>query len=57
MVKPTTMIFYCPNCGEESDMEPWVWVCPATVIERCPRCGALWRIEIQFFEVEGIDAQ
>jgi len=50
------MIFYCPSCGEwseiDNDIAESIIVAPGEVRMTCPDCGTVWRVKIEFEEVE-----
>ncbi len=47
--------FYCPACGEESEIQEMI-IKPGIELEiRCPNCDMLWDIQIEFYEVEDND--
>ena len=47
------MRFYCPCCGEESDIELELVICPGGIeFVICPICGTMFKIIIQYTEVK-----
>ena len=51
------MDFYCPKCGVTGEVEPWEQAAAGVrFLELCPTCGALWSIEMQFYELPAGEA-
>lgn len=47
------MLFYCPCCGEESEIELELVICPGSIeFVVCPECGTMFKLIIQYAEVK-----
>ena len=47
--------FYCPKCSETSHIDP-IYVAPPSVEITCPSCGTMWRVEMEFHEIESLSS-
>lgn len=48
------MNIYCPLCGElyEEQIEEVVVIVPVEFESTCPHCETVWKVKIEFYEVE-----
>ena len=51
----TTLTFYCPACGQSSEMSTWdtYELAPGTELLTCPNCDQRFEVHIQYIPVDG----
>jgi uncharacterized C2H2 Zn-finger protein len=49
------MILSCPSCGGALEVEQRAQIAPGNFLEKCPECEAVFKIVIEFFEVENCE--
>lgn len=46
---------YCPSCGEDAEIDTanFMVIPGLDNVVTCPICGTVWRIVMEFYEIEG----